>query len=111
MTLDFVSLIPHGWVMAFQDSNGMVFIFRIWLDLIGVVLAFWISILKISKFQNCWHRVIDITSFDKHVENSEFLSQFGNISFQEYLSKGISHPVFYDDLVYKYKETTIQMYT
>ena len=26
---------------------------------------------------------------------------FGDISFQEYLSKGISHPVFYGDLVYK----------
>ena len=30
---------------------------------------------------------------------SELLSKFGDISFQEYLSKGISHPVFYDDLV------------
>ena len=32
---------------------------------------------------------------------SELLSKFGDISFQEYLSKGISHPVFYSDLVYK----------
>ena len=32
---------------------------------------------------------------------SELLSKFGDISFQEYLSKGISHPVFYGDLVYK----------
>ena len=32
---------------------------------------------------------------------SELQSKFGDISFQEYLSKGISHPVFYDDLVYK----------
>ena len=32
---------------------------------------------------------------------SELLSKFGDISFQEYLSKGISHPVFYDDLVNK----------
>ena len=31
---------------------------------------------------------------------SELLSKFGNISFQEYLSKGISQPVFYGDLVY-----------
>ena len=36
----------------------------------GVVLAFLISILKISKLlQNCWHRVIDITSFEKHLES------------------------------------------
>ena len=34
---------------------------------------------------------------------SELLSKFGDISFQEYLLKGISHPVFYDDLVYKLK--------
>ena len=32
---------------------------------------------------------------------SELLSKFGDISFQEYLSKEISHPVFYGDLVYK----------
>ena len=32
---------------------------------------------------------------------SEVLSKFGDISFKEYLSKGISHPVFYGDLVYK----------
>ena len=32
---------------------------------------------------------------------SELLSKFGNSSFQEHLSKGISHSVFYGDLVYK----------
>ena len=32
---------------------------------------------------------------------SELLSKFGAISFQEYVSYGITHPVFYDDLVYK----------
>ena len=32
---------------------------------------------------------------------SELLSKFGDISFQEYVTKGISHPVFYGDLVYK----------
>ena len=31
----------------------------------------------------------------------ELLSKFGAISFQEYVSKGITHPVFYGDLVYK----------
>ena len=35
---------------------------------------------------------------------SELLSKFGAISFQEYVSKGITHPVFYGDLVYKTKE-------
>ena len=32
---------------------------------------------------------------------SELLSKFGAISFQEYESKGITHPVLYGDLVYK----------
>ena len=104
MTSDFLSLISHGWVVTFKDSHRTVFTFRSWLDLLGVVLAFWIAILKISKLlQNCWLRVIDITSSEKHLESSysELLSKFGDISFQEYLSKGISHPIFYGDLVYK----------
>ena len=32
---------------------------------------------------------------------SELLSKFGAISFQQYVSKGITHPVFYGGLVYK----------
>ena len=32
---------------------------------------------------------------------SKLLSKFCDISFQEYVSKGISHPVYYGDLVYK----------
>ena len=32
---------------------------------------------------------------------SELLSKFGAISIQDYVSKGITHPVFYGDLVYK----------
>ena len=32
---------------------------------------------------------------------SDLLSKFGEISFQEYVTEGISHPVFYGDLVYK----------
>ena len=32
---------------------------------------------------------------------SGLLSKFGEISFQDYVSQGIAHPVFYGDLVYK----------
>ena len=32
---------------------------------------------------------------------SDLLSTFGEISFQEYVTEGISQPVFYGDLVYK----------
>ena len=106
MTSDFLSLIAYGWVMTFQDSNRTVFTFRSWLDLLDVVLAFWISILKISKLlQNCWHRVIDITSFEKHLESSldHTLNFCRNLVIfrSNNMSKGISHPVFYGDLVYK----------
>ena len=56
---------------SYNNSHPTVFTFRSWLDLLDVVLAFWISILKISKLlQNCLHRVIDITSFVKHLESS-----------------------------------------
>ena len=68
---EFPLLISHRWVVTFQDSHPTVFTFRSWLDLPDVVLAFWISFLKISKLlQNCLHRVIDITSFEKHLESS-----------------------------------------
>ena len=108
MISDFLLWISHRWVVTFQYSHLTVFTFCSWLDLLGFVLEFWISILKISKLlQNYWQRVIYITSFEKHLKSSldhmysELLSKFGDISFQEYLSKGISHPVFYGDLVYK----------
>ena len=32
---------------------------------------------------------------------SDLLSKIGKISFEKYVTKGISQPVFYDDLVYK----------
>ena len=32
---------------------------------------------------------------------SELMSKFSAISFQEYVSKGIAHPVFYGEIVYK----------
>ena len=42
------------------------------------------------------------TTFGKFFRSySDLLSKFGEISFQEYVTEGISHPVFYGDLVYK----------
>ena len=36
-------------------------------DLLGVVLSFFISILKMCKLlKNFWHRITDITSIEKH---------------------------------------------
>ena len=58
-------------MLTFKDSHHTVFTFRSWLYLLGVVLAFWIFFLKISKLhQNSWRGVIDITSFEKHLESS-----------------------------------------
>ena len=114
MTTDFLLLISHGWVMTFPDYHRTVFTFRSWLDLLDVVLEFWISILIISKLlQNCWHRVKDITSFEKHLESSfdhtpNFCRNLVIFRFKN-VFKGISHPVFYGDLVYKLrrvKDTT-----
>ena len=34
---------------------------------------------------------------------SELLSEFGAMSFPEYVAKGITHPVFYDNIFYKRK--------
>ena len=50
---DFVfPIVNFPWLTG--DSNRPVFTFRSWLDLLDVVLSFWISILKISKLlQNC----------------------------------------------------------
>ena len=44
------------------------------------------------------------TTFGKFFRSygySDRLSKFSEISFQEYVTEGISHPVFYGDLVYK----------
>ena len=66
-----VNLLINGWAVTFPDSDRTVFTFRNWLDLLGVVLAFWNSILKICKLlQNYLHRVTDITNFEKHLESS-----------------------------------------
>ena len=46
---EILSSISLGWVVMFVDFHGMVFTFVSWLDLLGVALAFRISILKIFK--------------------------------------------------------------
>ena len=52
-------------LVMFIDPNRTVCTFRSWLDSLGVVLPFWISIPKIFKsLQNNWHRVTYITSFE-----------------------------------------------
>ena len=49
MASDFLSSISPGLVVMFLDSHRMEFTFLGWLGLLGVALAFRISILKIFK--------------------------------------------------------------
>ena len=79
--------------------------------MLDVVLAFLIPILKSSvHFKTFWHMVTDITNFGKRYLGSslghthKLLSKFGAISFQDYVSQGITHPVFYSDLVYNLRK-------
>ena len=95
------------------DSHRMVFTFCSWLDVLVVALAYPISILKIFELlPNYLHRDTDIKSFEKHFDISSghtltfYLNNYGEISFQEYISEGISHPVFYSYLVYKLRRVT-----
>ena len=75
--------------------------------MLDVVLAFLISIQKIFKsLQNfliqgyIYYKLRK--TFGKFFKSySELLSTFGAISFQDYVSQGITHPVFYGDIGYK----------
>ena len=85
-----------------------VFTFFSLLDLLGVVLAFWISIRQItSKLLTKEYKYITrfktIGKFFKSC--SELLSTLGDILYQEYVSKGITHSVCYGDLQTRVKGT------
>ena len=95
MTLNFLSSISLGWVMTLLDSHRT-----------DVVPTFWISFLKSSYYFESadtgfrYHKLRK-TFWQFCGSYSELLSKVGNILFLEYVSKGISRPVFYGDLVYK----------
>ena len=107
MTSVFLSSISPGWVVIFLDSNRMM-----------------LNISKLVRFARCFTSVSDFNSKNIQITSkllkqgyryhklrkilgkffrsySDLLTKFGEISFQEYVTEGISHPVFYDDLVYK----------
>ena len=94
-------------------------------NLIEIVIL-WVrySVTQLVRFARCCTSVFDFHSKNRQITSklltkgyryhklrktfgkffrsySELLSKFGAISFQEYVSKGITHPVFYGDLVYK----------
>ena len=57
---------------------------------------------RINRLHIYWHSVTYITTFGNFFRSySELLSTFGALLFQEYVSKGFTHQVRYDDLAYK----------
>ena len=60
---------------------------------------FWICSISYS-FAGICDIYLENSLLDFYI-GSELLSKFGEISFQDYVSQGITHPVFYGDLVYK----------
>ena len=94
MTSEFLSSITLGWVVMFLDSYRTVFIFLSWLDLLGVALAFLISILKIFKLLPIYrHRITEMTSFEKHFESSSGHTprfRFKNMFLKESLTRSSS---------------------
>ena len=107
-------------MVTFQDSHRTVFTFRSWLDLLGSFFSSFFSCTSVLDFhsknllitsklltQGYRYRKLRKT-FGKFFRlYSELLSKFGDISFKEYLSKGISHPVFYGGMVYWLFNVTI----
>ena len=115
----------HTSVYDKRDDFGFPIVNFPWLSGDGPRLpSYGIFISQLVRFARCCTSVLDfhsknlqITSklltqgyryhklrktFGKFLRSySELLSKFGAISFQEYVFKGISHPVFYGDLVYK----------
>ena len=107
--ITFISSIYPGWVVMFIDSPSY-----------GAYIS------QLVRFARCCTNVSDFSSKNLQITSklhvlthgyryqklrkkfgkffrsySDLLSKFGEILFQEYVSEGISHPFFYDDLVYK----------
>ena len=110
MTSDFLSSISPGWVVMFLDTHRMVFTYHSWLDVLCVVLAFRISILKSSNNFQTTNTGLKISQASKNIRRvlQVILWVFCEITFQEYVSEGISHPVFYGDLVYKLRRVKFE---
>ena len=117
----------HTSVYDKRDAFGFPIVNFSWLS--GDVPRFpsyGVNISQLVRFDRCCTSVSDFNSknlqltsklltqgykyhklrktFDKFFRSySDLLSKFGEISFQEYVTEGISQPVFYGDLVYKLK--------
>ena len=115
----------HTCVYDKRDDFGFPIVNFPWLSVdVPRLPSYGVYISQLVRFARCCTSVSDINSknlqltsklltsgyryhklrktFGKFFRSySDLLSKFGEISFQEYVTKGISHPVFYVDLVYK----------
>ena len=115
----------HTSVYDKRDDFGFTIVNFPWLS--GVVPrlpSYGIYVSQLVRFARCCTSVFDFHSKNLQITSklltqgyiyhklrrtfgkffmsySERLSKFGAISFQEYVSKGITHPVFYGDFVYQ----------
>ena len=115
----------HACVYDKRDDFGFPIVNFPWLSGdVPILPSYGIYISQLLRFARCCTSVIDFHSKNLQISStlltqgyryhklrktfgkffrsySELQSKCGDISFQEYVSKGISHPVFYGDLVYK----------
>ena len=126
--LDLNIKVIHTSVYDKRDDFGFPIVNFPWLSGdVPRLPSYGIYILQLVRFARCCTSVLDFHSQNLQVTSklltqgyrylklrktfgkcfrsySELLSKFGAISFQEYVSKGITHLVFYGDLVYKLRE-------
>ena len=104
MTSDFLSSISPGWVLMFLKSHRMVFTFLSWLDLLGFALVYRILQITIKLLTHGYRYHKLRKTLEKFFRLTlTFYLNLVKYRFKEYVSEGISHPVFYGDLVYKLK--------
>ena len=118
----------HTNVYDTRDEFGFPIVHFLWLSGdVSRLPSYGIYISQLVRYARCCTSVLDFHSKNLQITSklltqgyryhnlrktflkffrsySEFLPTFGDISFQEYASKGISQPVFYGDLVYKLRK-------
>ena len=120
----------HTIVYDKRDDFGFPIVYFPWLSGdVPRLPSYGIYISQLVRFARCWICVFDFHSKNLQITSklltqgyryhklrktfgkffrlySELLSKFGAISFQEYVSKGITQQVFYGDIVYKLRRFT-----
>ena len=125
LTINVIGSDDHTSVYDKRDDFGFPIVNFPWLSsYVHRLPSYGVYISQLVRFDRCCTSVSDFNSknlqltskflthgyryhklrktFGKFLRSySDLLSKFGEISFQEYVTEGISNPVFYGDLVYK----------